>query len=42
MGDFWNEEIVRTSVANQKLEIKGEHPAPFPKRDNYSSNITNK
>ena len=31
MGDFWNEEIVRTSVANQKLEIGGEHPAPFPK-----------
>ena len=31
MGDFWNEEIVRTSVANQKLEIEGEHPAPFPK-----------
>ena len=31
MGDFWNEEIVRTSVANQKLDIKGEHPAPYPK-----------
>ena len=31
MGDFWNEEIVRTSVANQKLDIDGEHPAPFPK-----------
>lgn len=31
MGDFWNEEIVRTSVANQKLDIEGEHPAPFPK-----------
>ena len=30
MGDFWNEDIVRTSVANQKLEIEGEHPAPFP------------
>ena len=31
MGDFWNEEIVRTSVANQKLGIDGENPAPFPK-----------
>lgn len=32
MGDFWNEEIVRTSVANQKLDIDGEHPAPFPEQ----------
>jgi len=31
MGDYWNEDIVRTSVANQKLAIEGEHPAPFPK-----------
>jgi ParB/RepB/Spo0J family partition protein len=31
MGDFWNEDIVRTSVSNQKLDIEGEHPAPFPK-----------
>lgn len=30
MGDYWNEVIVRTSVANQKLDIEGEHPAPFP------------
>ena len=30
MGDYWNEDIVRTSVANQKLGIEGEHPAPFP------------
>ena len=30
MGDYWNEDIVRTSVANQKLNIMGEHPAPFP------------
>lgn len=30
MGDYWNEDIVRTSVANQKLKIEGEHPAPFP------------
>ena len=30
MGDYWNEDIVRTSVANQKLNIQGEHPAPFP------------
>jgi DNA modification methylase len=30
MGDYWNEDIVRTSVANQKLDIDGEHPAPFP------------
>lgn len=32
MGDFWNEEIVRTSVSNQKLDIDGEHPAPFPEQ----------
>ena len=31
MGDYWNEDIVRTSVANQKLDIEGEHPGPFPK-----------
>ena len=30
MGDYWNEDIVKTSVANQKLNIEGEHPAPFP------------
>lgn len=30
MGDYWNEDIVRTSVANQKLDIEGEHPVPFP------------
>ena len=30
MGDYWNEDIVRTSVANQKLNTQGEHPAPFP------------
>ena len=30
MGDYWNEDIVRTSVANQKLNIEGEHTAPFP------------
>ena len=32
MGDFWNEEIVRTAVANQNLDIDGEHIAPFPKQ----------
>ena len=26
MGDYWNEDIVRTSVANQKLDIEGEQP----------------
>ena len=30
MGDYWSEDIVRTSVVNQKLNIEGEHPAPFP------------
>ena len=31
MGDFWNEDIVRTAVVNQKLTSNGnEHPAPFP------------
>ena len=32
MGDFWNDDIVRTSVSNQKLDIEGEHPAPFPEQ----------
>lgn len=32
MGDFWNEDIVRTSVSNQKLNIEGDHPAPFPEQ----------
>ena len=32
MGDYWNEEIVRTAVANQNLGIDGEHLAPFPKQ----------
>ena len=32
MGDYWNEEIVRTAVANQNLDIDGEHLAPFPKQ----------
>ena len=31
-GDYWNEEIVRTAVANQNLGIDGEHLAPFPKQ----------
>jgi DNA modification methylase len=31
MGDYWNEDIVRASVANQKLDVEGEHPSPFPK-----------
>ena len=30
IGDYWNEDIVRTSVANQKLDIEGEYPSPFP------------
>ena len=29
-GDYWNEDIVRTSVTNHKLDIEGEHPSPFP------------
>jgi len=32
MGDFWNEDIMRTSISNQKLDIEGEHPAPFPQQ----------
>ena len=32
MGDYWNEDIVRSAVANQKLNIGGEHPAPFPQQ----------
>lgn len=30
MRDYWNEDNVRTLVANQKLDIKGENPTPFP------------
>jgi hypothetical protein len=26
MGDYWNEDIVRSAVANQKLNIEGELP----------------
>jgi site-specific DNA-methyltransferase (adenine-specific) len=32
MGDYWDEDIVKTAVANQKLGIEGEHIAPFPKQ----------
>ena len=32
MGDYWDEDIVRTAVANQNLWINGEHLAPFPKQ----------
>ena len=32
MGDYWNQDIVRTSVASHKLGIEGEHPAPFPQQ----------
>ena len=32
MGDYWNEDIVRSAVANQKLNLEGEHPAPFPQQ----------
>lgn len=32
MGDYWDEEVVKTAVANQRLEIEGEHLAPFPKQ----------
>ncbi len=32
MGDYWSEDIVRSAVANQKLNIEGEHPAPFPQQ----------
>jgi site-specific DNA-methyltransferase (adenine-specific) len=32
MGDYWNEDIIMTSVANQKIPyLNIEHPAPFPK-----------
>jgi len=32
MGDYWNEDIVRTSVANQFKSTGTEHPAPFPEQ----------
>ena len=31
IGDFWNEQIVTTAVANQRKDFGKEHPAPFPK-----------
>lgn len=35
MGDYWDEDIVRTSVVNQK-KINGiEHPAMFPEQIVY-------
>ena len=30
MGDFWNEDIVKSAVVNQKISEDIEHPAPFP------------
>ena len=41
MGDYWNEDVVRTSVANQKLDIEGEHPAPFPEEIYDSTDTSN-
>jgi DNA modification methylase len=32
MGDFWNEDIIRSAVANQKTNKGVEHPAPFPEQ----------
>ncbi len=32
MGDFWNEDIVKSSVSNQKINLNKEHPAPFPEQ----------
>ena len=30
MGDFWDEDIVKSAVVNQKMSKDIEHPAPFP------------
>ena len=30
MGDFWTEDIIKTTVANQQGYDRKEHPAPFP------------
>ena len=32
MGDFWNEDIVKSAVVNQKISEDIEHPAPFPEK----------
>ena len=30
MGDFWDNDVVKTAVYNQKVSVGLEHPAPFP------------
>ena len=40
MGDYWNEDIVRTSVANQKLDIE-ENIHSFSRRNNHITNSSN-
>lgn len=32
IGDYWNEDIIRTSLTNQKLNIEGEQPITFPEQ----------
>ena len=32
MGDWWSEEIVQSTVVNEKLTEGVEHPAPFPEK----------
>ena len=32
MGDWWNEDIVRTAVSNQRIDCNKEHPALFPEK----------
>jgi len=32
MGDFWDEDIVKSAVVNQKISEDIEHPAPFPEK----------
>jgi len=33
LNDYWTDDVVKTAVANQKLNLKSglEHPAPYPK-----------
>ena len=30
MGDWWNEDIIKSAVVNQKISDEVEHPSPFP------------
>lgn len=35
MGDFWSEDVIKSSVSNQKKLMGVEHPATFPEQIVY-------